>query len=496
MANSSHNSHTSPAAPGRDGMPAARRAAAAAAARLADGRAAAGPEHPRALARRVLLAGGLAAGAVGFGVGAPAWAGPVPVDLEETAPAAPTTPTAPTAAAASPKDPDFHPVKFRLPEPSGRKALGTTSIHLIDEKRPDPRMPSGQRELMITLWYPATIMGSKKLAKYMPERTAREVDDSWTGEYGLALPKGTFDFANTETHSRVNAPMQQLKHPILLFSPGYQYSRFVNTAQAEDLASRGYVVVAMDHTHETPTEFPGGRFLPGVPASQLPDPLFTRQAVETRVADTRFVLDQLEKLAAGREVGAKDNELPKGLAGGLDVRRVGMFGIGLGGYATAAAMYADKRIGTGLNLDGTLQDDRRNGPVAEVATKGMDRPLLLWASDETQFTDPKQDTFDLSWATFWAVQKGGKLNLALKGAKQKAFTDYQFVFDQVFRDIYGDDPIITSVMTALVGQVDPGRSILAQREYLAAYFDTTLRRRPDALLRQNSPKFPEVHVQW
>lgn len=236
--------------------------------------------------------------------------------------------------------------------------------------------------------------------------------------------------------------------------------------------------------------------MPGVPPTQPSDPLFTRQYVDTRVADARFVLDELTKIAAGHRPGAEGNELPTGFGLGLDLRQVGMFGVGLGGYATAATMRVDKRIAAGLNLDGTLQDDRLKGPPAEVALKGLDQPLLLFGSDETQFTDPKKDYFDMSWATFWAAQKGGKLNLNLSGSKQKAFTDYQFVFDQVFREIYGDDPIITSVMTALVGKVKPDQSVRAQREFIAAYFDTTLRRRPNQLLRQGSPDFPEVHVRW
>ncbi|MEV5961787.1 hypothetical protein AB0L70_08485 [Kribbella sp. NPDC051952] len=390
-------------------------------------------------------------------------------------------------------DPDFHPVKFRLPAPTGRKTLGTTAIHLIDRDRPDPTMPSGQRELMISLWYPASMVDSAPYAKYMPARTAVEVDDAWTGEYGLALPTGSFDFANTETHSRVNAPMQPLRHPVVLFSPGYQYSRFVNTAQAEDLASRGYVVVTMDHTHETPVEFPGGRFLPGVPASQLPDPDFTRKAVETRTADARFVLNQLERIAGGQNPDAEGNDLPRDVAAGLDLRKIGMFGFSLGGYATANTLLEDRRVLAGLDLDGTLQDDRTKGPLGEVARKGLDQPFLLFGSDETQRTDPDKDGYDGSWANFWTAQQGWKLNLALAGTKQKAFTDYQFIFDQLFREIYGDDPIITSVMKALVGGADPERSVRAQREYIAAFFDQTLRRRPEFLLRGNSPKYPEVH---
>ncbi|MFG1818728.1 alpha/beta hydrolase family protein [Kribbella sp. NPDC049174] len=424
--------------------------------------------------RRRLLTGGLT---LGVALTTPALAQAVPVDPDRYRVR---------------DDPDFHPVTFRLPAPTGRKALGTTALHLIDQSRPDPTMPSGRRELMISLWYPGSMMGDAPLAKYMPQRTAVEVDEAWTGEYGLALPTGSFDFANTETHSRVDAPMQPIPHPVVLFSPGYQYSRFVNTAQVEDLASRGYVVVTMDHTHETPTEFPGGRFLPGVPADQLLDPVFTRQAVETRTADARFVLDQLEGIAAGENPDLDGKELPPGLAAGLDLQKVGMFGFSLGGYATANTLLEDKRFAAGVDLDGTLQDDPAKGPLGEVARKGLDQPFLLFGSDASQRTDAGKEYYDKSWAEFWDAQRGWKLNLGLAGAKQKAFTDYQFVFDQLFREIYGQDEIITSVMTALVGSVDPARSVLAQRRYLSAFFDQTLRRRPELLLRAESPKFPEV----
>ena len=41
-------------------------------------------------------------------------------------------------------------------------------------------------------------------------------------------------------------------------------------------------------------------------------------------------------------------------------------------------------------------------------------------------------------------------------------------------------------------EVDPDRSVFAQRTYLAAFFDQTLRNRPRSLLRTESPRFPEV----
>jgi pimeloyl-ACP methyl ester carboxylesterase len=200
----------------------------------------------------------------------------------------------------------------------------------------------------------------------------------------------------------------------------------------------------------------------------------------------------LERIAGGQNVDAEGKDLPAGLAEGLDLRKAGVFGFGLGGYAAANTMLEDERILAGADLDGTLQDDRLKGPLGEVAERGLDRPFLLFGSGETQRTDPGKDYYDKSWATFWQAQRGGKLNLTLASTKQKAFTDYQFVFSQLFHDIYGEDPIITSVMKALVGSAKPARSVLAQREYLAAFFDQTLRRRPALLLRGESHEFPEV----
>jgi hypothetical protein len=45
-----------------------------------------------------------------------------------------------------------------------------------------------------------------------------------------------------------------------------------------------------------------------------------------RAADTRFVLDELAVLNKGGNPDAEHVRLPKGLAGSLDLNRIGMFG--------------------------------------------------------------------------------------------------------------------------------------------------------------------------
>jgi hypothetical protein len=44
-----------------------------------------------------------------------------------------------------------------LPAPTGPHPVGTVSLHLVDESRPDPVAGRGHhRELMVSVWYPST----------------------------------------------------------------------------------------------------------------------------------------------------------------------------------------------------------------------------------------------------------------------------------------------------------------------------------------------------
>ncbi|MFC5265204.1 hypothetical protein ACFPJ1_24090 [Kribbella qitaiheensis] len=47
-------------------------------------------------------------------------------------------------------------------------------------------------------------------------------------------------------------------------------------------------------------------------------------------------------------------------------------------------------------------------------------------------------------------------------------------------------------MKAVVGTVEPDRSVQAQRAYVTALFDQFLQRKPQRLLREQSPDFAEV----
>ncbi|MCP9977992.1 alpha/beta hydrolase [Actinomadura madurae] len=213
---------------------------------------------------------------------------------------------------------------FELPAPTGpHRAIGTTELHLADPARADPWVPGRARELMVSVFYPAA-RRSGPPAPYLRPGVAKVL--SQVDALGV-FKAGTVDWAAARTHAAESVPadLRGGARPVVLYSPGFGVPRALGTTLAEELATRGYVVVTVDHTYETaPVEFPGGRVenqrLPG------PGPERLKTALDTRVKDTRLVLDRLAALRDGRNPDAEGRALPSGLGRALDLSRVGMAG--------------------------------------------------------------------------------------------------------------------------------------------------------------------------
>ena len=130
--------------------------------------------------------------------------------------------------------------------------------------------------------------------------------------------------------------------------------------------SRGYVVVTIDHTGEAPVEFPGGRTDARSAVTNEPDVI--KRATEPPGWPTpASCWTPSACSAAGRNPDAGQRQLPKGLGRALDLRRTGMFGFSLGGFAAAETMLVDRRVDAGVNLDGTMQYGFPEGELSESA---------------------------------------------------------------------------------------------------------------------------------
>ena len=124
-----------------------------------------------------------------------------------------------------------------------------------DPARPEPatRAPGDRRTVVAQLWYPARQPpGDAERAQYLG-RTRGEARTVAAGIAGyLGLPAFLLDgAARARTAAFPGAAVAEgdERFPIVVFSPGLGGVRTQNTA--EELASRGYVVAALDHPHDS-----------------------------------------------------------------------------------------------------------------------------------------------------------------------------------------------------------------------------------------------------
>ncbi|QHY97341.1 isoform II [Streptomyces sp. S4.7] len=367
-------------------------------------------------------------------------------------------------------------VQLTLPVPTGPWRIGTTSLHLIDRSRRDPwTSPSAARELMISMWYPTSNTHGCRRAPWLPPATT-ELYRQQVGQE-LQTPLDNVDFPVTHACLGVTVEAHLHGHPVVLFSPGYGAMRELCTALVEDLASHGYVVVTIDHTHEASmVEFPGGRLeLSRQPAQPTDDDIAT--ALRVRQDDTRFVLNELALMNAGKNPDAERRRLPHGLRGSLDLSRIGMFGHSLGGDTAAETMAQDRRILAGVDLDGSI-----NGTVAAT---GLDRPFLLMSNaDHGRHNDP-------SWAEFWSHLRGWHLDLRLRRSGHHTYTDLSPLAQQLEKAL-PIPPEVVAALTTRIGTINADRAVAAERAYLSAFFDLHLRDQDDHLLSGPSPRYPDI----
>ncbi len=350
-----------------------------------------------------------------------------------------------------------------LPEPTGPCPVGSTSLWLKDVSRPDPWAAGvTARELMVSLWYPATPSGGRR-ARYM---TPAESELQLTSRGLTGVPRDVLSTVRTNAVSDATPAGRQRALPVVVLSPGFTNSRSALTALAEDLASHGYVVAGIEHTYESfATAFPDGR-------------VTTCLAREARRKGTGF----WEKLGAGRAadvsfvLGELTGARPAWPGAGLiDPSRMAMAGHSAGGAAVIAAMLADSRIRAGIDMDGATH--------AQIPDDGLSRPFLFLGKQSNYTPGSRGDIPGKpgpasTWERDWKLLTGWKRWLLVAGAIHASFTDLTLLADQIGIDI---------------GAGLPGaRSLDITRAYVRAFFDQHLRSRPQALLDQPSPRNPEV----
>lgn len=401
-------------------------------------------------------------------------------------------------AAGPPASADQVRLRLRLSRPTGHHAIGTVQLHLVDHSRADPWVPSRPRELMVSIWYPAQPSHRHPLVPWIQPRAGalflNQLVNSLLADAGPTppggqkprpVPLGGVKLPIVQARQRAPARPGPRGYPVVIYQPGYGDVRELGTGLVSDLASRGYVVVTIDDTYEAAeVEFPHGRVV--TPRSNQ---TFVDSA---RVADTRFVLDELERLRSGVNPDAEHRPLPSSLSGALDMAKVGMFGHSLGGATAAKAMAADHRITAGVNLDGSIflmrpgshQNVRRM--AARLAEQLRGRAFMIMTH---QGHDAHNDP---SLAGFWSALHGWRRFLSMEHSQHYTYTDLEQFVSQLLAAKIAPHHITPRLVSEVIGTVEPRQAIAAQRAYIAAFFDLHLRGEASGLLNGPSPAYPEI----
>ncbi|MEY2933143.1 MAG: hypothetical protein RL033_3892 [Pseudomonadota bacterium] len=311
-----------------------------------------------------------------------------------------------------------------LPAPTGRWSVGVRTTFLEDPSRLESET-GAPRTLPIRVWYPASSRAAP------PARYASAILQPVL-EASLGLPSGSFDL---DIHALQDACVHEHVRGVILASAGYQEPAAFQTGHVIDLASRGWVVVTIDHPHDTlVVDQPDGSLIYGQ--------LTSDEAFEPRVADVGLVLAHLSDLVPGWS-----SELP-----------VGMFGHSLGGSAAAEALLLYPQLRAAVDLDGSAR-----GQVFETT---LDKPFGAMLS-----TIRTADNVDDGFEAWFARLRGPHRLVQLDDVYHDGFSDF-VVFNP---EASAFDPALGSLLESQlrtdVETVAAGVSSLAeQRRFLASFF--------------------------
>lgn len=360
----------------------------------------------------------------------------------------------------------------RIPTPSGPYPVGTFISELTDDSRNE--LYSGKdepRRFMIQVWYPAEVSDTDERAPWMANA---DIFAPAIATY-INLPSFFLDhlsLVKIPAFKDAKVAESGAPFPVILFSHGWNGFNAQNTGQALELASRGYVVIGIQHTYgAVVTVFEDGSIAPNNP-NALPadanDPNYevvARKLVYQWAGDLGYTLDILSN---------SDTELSKRFSNKLDLNNIGVYGHSTGGGAAIQFCGTDPRCKAVLGMDPFMR------PVsAEVIASGVSQPSFFmfsqgWADD----TDSKNNQL---FNKFYPNVSNSLGAISIDGTKHYDFSDIPLL-----------SPIAPQL--GLKGPLNGKRVTEIVNTYLIDFFEQTLRENQSALFDGEFTKFSEVKV--
>lgn len=402
-----------------------------------------------------------------------------------------------------------------LPAPTGKYPVGTTTLILTDEAR--PREDGSPRPLPIRAWYPADAEADAPLRPFWrPEET--EVAATYLDKVGSFFGiTEEFDWAafTRPSFSRLDARVADHSKgwPVLLYSHGLNVHSGQNILLMEDLASHGYVVLAIGHTdyamiNDTADGGVVGHDLEAIAAryeyyvqreAKVEGGSFTDFVQRAIAAGSIAEMAQLaEEFRLASEEASGESEqartwlddglffvdtvphvqsgtVPSLLRGMLDLKHVAYFGMSYGGSTAVAVCEMKALCKASLNMDGFQY---HGGSVPLVRTK----PMMVIAAGNPITAAPLPDSYPLSIKLF-------NDGLYHEDAAEGESDHHAVLIEEVSHAGLSDYPLISP--QPAFGTIDGQTFIALERKLVREFFDEYLLGEEGALNLEDGP-----HHRW
>ena len=296
-----------------------------------------------------------------------------------------------------------------IPAPTGSFSVGTRVFNWEDNKREEwfTEKEGDFRKIVVQVWYP-TGAATGDPEPYLDYAHHRVKPISEQVELPPFMIKHIQD---VNSNSYLNAALKSAteSYPLVIFSHGLGGMRMQNTIQMEELASKGFIALAMDHPFDANiTVFNDGSsadYRSGIVGEVTTEEFWDIRLpqINTRVEDVSYVLDHIKEIQADNDdfwnirlpqINTRVADVSfvldyiKDIQGGddsfwnmIDLERVGIMGHSFGGGTAIVASSRDTRLDACIALDGWLV------PIEQSIIKsGLKVPFLFMG--QTYWANP------------------------------------------------------------------------------------------------------------
>jgi len=254
---------------------------------------------------------------------------------------------------------------FSYPDFAGKFSVASHSIVISDQSRIEPfdKNSFENRKLQVRFYYPTEAVNDSSPIKNQLPVISKQ---AWNYLVGLDKRVGKMLRFNNYRTAKWNIWLDaqvdpfQPNYPVLVFSHGYGYSAESYSALSAELASKGYIVVSINHTYGANHSDFGDNDL--VWAQPLPsDEIGAYLPIWSD--DQMFVIEQLNII---------NSDINSLFYNKLDLSNLGIFGHSYGGAASYLTASRDPQVKAVIDIDGTIfnyEDRYIDQPFAFIISK-------------------------------------------------------------------------------------------------------------------------------